>query len=109
MSERLKNSKYVCPRCGSFRLSKEVLAYSKLNLLLELQCRECGHEFVISADLKWIYDGYDAEASHSPKRLNIVEFCQTRWFVDLRLEEFRNICKPHDRIPFHKARKEASE
>ena len=109
MSEKLKNSKSVCPRCGSFRLSKEVLRYSELSLLLDVQCRECGHEFIISTRVNWVYDGYDARESNSPKRLNIVEFDEKKWFVDLRLEEFRNIYNPHDRIPFHKARKEASE
>ena len=109
MRERLKKSKYVFPRCGSYRLSKEVLRYSKLSLLLGVRCRECGHEFVISTRLNWIYDGYDAEGSYSPKRLNTVEFDKKKWFVDLRLKEFRNIYKPYDRVPFHRARKEARE
>ena len=35
------------------------------------------------------------------KCLEIVEFGGKKWFADCRLEEFRNIYNPHERVPFN--------
>jgi hypothetical protein len=40
-------------------------------------------------------------------RLKIVEFDGKKWFVDFRLEEFRNVYNPHERVSFYKDSEEA--
>lgn len=37
------------------------------------------------------------------KKLPIVEFNNKKWFLDIRLNEFRNIENPHDRIDIDEA------
>jgi hypothetical protein len=38
-----------------------------------------------------------------PKRLKMVKFGGKTWFIDTRLEEYRNVRNPHDRISFREA------
>ena len=35
------------------------------------------------------------------KCLEIVKFGGKKWFADCRLEEFRNIYNPHEKVPFN--------
>jgi hypothetical protein len=37
------------------------------------------------------------------KRLDTVRFAGKKWFIDLRLEEYRNVKNPHEKITFQDA------